>query len=167
VPVRGPRELCGPPRSVGGARLSVFRPCPLFEPSLGANDNSFVVKIEHRGRAALFMGDAEHEAEQRLLDEHGASLHADLLKAGHHGSRTSTSPALLDAVRPGVATVSCGVRNRFGHPHPIAIAALRAASVLALRTDRLGSIEWLADGEIQRTRAFGDTFAERWKGFLW
>ena len=167
VPVRGPGALCGPPRDLGGARVRVFEPCPSFEPTLGANDNSFILKIEHGSRAALFMGDAEHEAEKRLLEEHAASLHADLLKAGHHGSRTSTSAALLDAVRPSLATVSCGVRNRFGHPHPLTLATLRAASVPALRTDLLGSVEWASDGKAERTRAFGGAFAERWHGLVW
>jgi competence protein ComEC len=167
VPVRGPSALCGSPRSVGGARLSVFEPCPSFEPTLGPNDNSFIIKIEHGRRAALFMGDAEHAAEQQLLEEHRGSLRADLLKAGHHGSRTSTSPELLSAVRPGLATVSCGVRNRFGHPHPLTLAALAAAGIPALRTDRLGSVEWLSDGEAERTRAFGGAFAERSHGLVW
>ncbi|HEX7670409.1 MAG TPA: ComEC/Rec2 family competence protein, partial [Polyangiaceae bacterium] len=167
VPVRGPGALCGPARTVGGAKLSVFEPCPSFEPTLGANDNSFIIKIEHGSRAALFMGDAEHAAEQKLLEEHVGSLHADLLKAGHHGSRTSTSPALLSAVRPGLATVSCGVRNRFGHPHPFTLAALATAGVPALRTDLLGSVEWVSEGGAERTRAFGGAFAERVYGFVW
>jgi competence protein ComEC len=167
IPVRGPGALCGPARSVGGVELSVFEPCPSFEPTLGPNDNSFIIKVEHGQRSALFMGDAERAAEQRLLEEHAGSLRADLLKAGHHGSRTSTSPELLQAVRPRFATISCGVRNRFGHPHPFTLAALDATGIPALRTDRLGSVEWVSDGEADRTRAFGGAFAERWPGFVW
>jgi competence protein ComEC len=112
---------------------------------LGANDNSFVVRVRLGAKGALLVGDAEHEAEDRLL-ERGVDLRADLLKAGHHGSRTSTSPAWLAAVRPRYATLSCGVRNRFGHPHPLTLATLLAAGVPALRTDRFGSVEWTADG---------------------
>jgi competence protein ComEC len=166
VPIRGPETLCGSPRLLGGARIQIFAPCPAFEPALGPNDNSFVLKIEHEGRAALFMGDAEHEEERRVLAENGADLRADLLKAGHHGSRTSTSPALLEAVHPSLATVSCGLRNRFGHPHPATMNTLLAASVVALRTDVLGSIEWVADGRDTRARTFGGAFRERcgWLG---
>jgi competence protein ComEC len=161
VPIRGPEALCGPERGLGGARVRIFAPCPTYEPTLGPNDNSFVLKIEYEGRAALFMGDAEHEEEKRLLAGNRANLRADLLKAGHHGSRTSTSPALLEAVRPNLATVSCGVRNRFGHPHPATMSALFAASVVGLRTDVIGSIEWVTTRNETHARMFGGTFSER------
>ena len=73
-------------------------------------------------------------------------MRADLLKVGHHGSRTSTSPEFLAAVHPSMAAISSGVRNRFGHPHPMALATLKAAGVEVLRTDRGGEIVWETDG---------------------
>jgi competence protein ComEC len=103
------------------------------------------------------MGDAEEAEEQSLLT--ARDLSADLLKIGHHGSRTSSSPAMLRAVRPRLATISSGVRNRFGHPHAVTLASLRAAGVLALRTDRSGSIDWLVGSPT--VRVFGATFRER------
>jgi competence protein ComEC len=157
VVIRGPEFLCGGTRSLGGARAEVFAPCPAFDPSLGANDNSFVVRVAYRDGSALFMGDAEEAEEHALLVNQ--DLSADLLKVGHHGSRTSTSPALLRAVRPRAATISSGVRNRFGHPHPVTLESLRAAGVFALRTDRLGGIEWHAGS--RAVRVFGATFRER------
>jgi beta-lactamase superfamily II metal-dependent hydrolase len=68
------------------------------------------------------------------------------LKAGHHGSRTSTSEALLDIVEPRWATLSCGVRNRFGHPHAPTLERLAEHGVHAVRLDRAGSFEWTTDG---------------------
>jgi competence protein ComEC len=71
-------------------------------------------------------------------------LRADVLKVGHHGSRTSSTPELVAAVRPELAVISCGVRNRFGHPHPETLAALGRARIL--RTDRDGAITIETDG---------------------
>lgn len=164
VPIRGPEALCGPARMLGGARIDVFAPCPSFDPARGANDNSFVLRLDHGGRRVLLMGDAEREEERTL--SRIPDLGADLLKVGHHGSRTSTSPALLAKVRPALATISSGVRNRFGHPHPLTLETLRAAGIFAVRTDRVGSIEW-TDERPQALREFGGTFRERVLERLW
>jgi competence protein ComEC len=59
---------------------------------------------------------------------------------GHHGSRTSSTPALVDAVRPSLAVISCGVRNRFGHPSAGTLGTLEAAGVRVKRTDRDGAV---------------------------
>jgi competence protein ComEC len=144
VRVLGPDELCGE-RQVGGVRVQVLAPCPHFEPGWGANDNSLVIRLSWGARAFLFTGDAEHEAEARLV-ERGAELRADFLKVGHHGSRSSSTPAFLDAVAPRVATLSTGVRNRFGHPHPTTLQALAERGIVALRTDRSGAVHIATDG---------------------
>jgi competence protein ComEC len=144
VPIRAPAELCGE-RLVGGVRVQVLSPCPGFRRELGANDNSFVIRLGLGRRAFLFTGDAEHEAEQVLL-ERGASLTADFLKVGHHGSRTSSTPAFLDAVRPVVATMGTGVRNRFGHPHLPTLQKLSERKIAALRSDRHGAVRVETDG---------------------
>jgi competence protein ComEC len=144
IPVRSPAELCGE-RRLAGVRVQVLSPCPGFHEGVGANDNSFVVRLALGKRAFLFTGDAEHEAEQALL-QRGAQLSADFLKVGHHGSRTSSSPAFLDAVKPQVATMSTGVRNRFGHPHAPTLEKLAARRILALRTDRFGALRIETDG---------------------
>ncbi|HKY35038.1 MAG TPA: ComEC/Rec2 family competence protein [Polyangiaceae bacterium] len=144
VPVLGPRELCGQ-RALAGAVVQVLAPCPDFRREWGANDNSLVIRVALGGRAFLFTGDAEHDAEALLL-ERGALLRADFLKVGHHGSRTSSTPAFLDAVRPRIASMSTGVRNRFGHPHPTTLRSLDQRQIGALRTDRLGGIRIETDG---------------------
>jgi competence protein ComEC len=146
VTIRGPRELCGS-RRIGGATVEVLAPCPSFVPDLAANDNSFVLRISHGRRSALLVGDAERHEEAELLARDGSRLQADLLKVGHHGSRTSTTPAFLERVRPSLAVISCGVRNRFGHPHPDALGTLARAGVPTLRTDRGGAVIWETDGE--------------------
>jgi len=144
VRVRGPAELCGEGR-YGGVAVQVLSPCPSYRPGVGANDNSFVIRLVFGARAFLFTGDAEHEAEQALL-ERGVPLAADFLKAGHHGSRTSSSPEFLDAVKPSVASMSTGIRNRFGHPHAATLEKLKQRGILALRTDRYGGIRIETDG---------------------
>lgn len=152
VVVRRPSELCGHPRSAGGATIEVLAPCPGYAPDAGANDNSLVLKLSFGRRAALLVGDAEREEEHLLLARHGDGLRADLLKVGHHGSRTSSSAAFLDAVRPTAAAISAGVRNRFGHPHPATLGALAERGIEVLRTDRGGAIVWETDGEAVQIR---------------
>ena len=93
------------------------------------------------------MGDAEHEEEADLLRLDPSRLRADVLKVGHHGSRTSSSPAFLAAVGAREAVVSAGCRNRFGHPHPFTLAALGAQGIAVARTDRGGAVVWETDGE--------------------
>jgi competence protein ComEC len=131
--VRKPAELCGRPIVASGVRISVLAPCPTHDPGLDANDNSLVLRIEYRGRSMLLMGDAETHEEAALLAD-GAALRADVLKVGHHGSRTSSSAALLSAAKPSVAIISAGAANRFGHPHAEVLERLRgvAPHVLAL-----------------------------------
>ncbi|AKT36281.1 DNA internalization-related competence protein ComEC/Rec2 [Chondromyces crocatus] len=146
VVVHRPDSLCGPPKHLFGATVEVLAPCPGVDTARSANDNSFVLRIQYGARAVLLVGDTEHEAEDVLIQRHGAGLRADLLKVGHHGSRSSTRAPFLDAVRPSLAAISCGVRNRFGHPHPETRAALAAAGVEVVRTDRGGAIVWETDG---------------------
>lgn len=155
VPVRGPAELCGSPRRFGGAALEVLAPCPAFERGLGANDNSFVIRLSYGAHHVLLVGDAEAHEEAKLVAKFGSRLQADLLKVGHHGSRTSSSAEFLNAVKPRVATISCGVRNRFGHPHPSTLQNLQARGALALRLDRVGSAIWDSSGGDYRVSVFG------------
>ncbi|MGZ3450042.1 MAG: DNA internalization-related competence protein ComEC/Rec2 [Polyangiales bacterium] len=144
VTIARPDSLCGT-HAIGGAIVEVLHPCPAFDPDRGANDNSLVVRIGFGTRHVLLVGDSEHEAEASLLALH-RDLHADLLKVGHHGSRTSSSAAFLAAVSPSIATVSCGVRNRFGHPHRVALDRLESAGIRVLRTDLWGAIRFTTDG---------------------
>ncbi len=155
IPVLGPRDLCGS-RMIGGAVVEVLAPCPAITPDRGANDNSFVLRIRFGERAILMTGDAERDEEHELVESDPGRLRADVLKVGHHGSRTSSSPAFLDAVSPRVAVISCGVRNRFGHPHPSTLDTLARAGVRVLRTDREGSVVVTTDGSSLDVRTMVD-----------
>lgn len=157
VRVLRPEQLCGKARWFGQAEVRVLAPCPSFVPGRGANDNSLVLKVRFGERSLLLTGDAEHLAESELVRRYANDLRADVLKVGHHGSRTSSSAALLAAVQPGVATISCGVRNRFGHPVPEVVARLAASGARVLRTDREGAIELTSDGSaLEVVSAYGD-----------
>lgn len=142
--VRQPATLCGRPQPLGDAYVEVLAPCPAFDVTRGPNDNSFVLRLTHGAHSVLFTGDAEREAEGDLSRARVA-LRSDVLKVGHHGSRTSTSDALLQAVSPRLAVISAGRANRFGHPHAEVLARL-AARTKVLRTDQVGGIELLSNG---------------------
>ena len=145
VSIRRPAELCGA-HEIGGARVEVLAPCPGPVPDRGANDNSFVIRIRYGRRALLFVGDAEHTEEAEVIAK-TADLRADVLKVGHHGSRTSSTPELLARVAPEVAVISCGVRNRFGHPHASTLEHLARAQIRVFRTDRDGAVVVETDGQ--------------------
>jgi competence protein ComEC len=145
VRVSRPSDLCGI-HKIGGATVEVLAPCPGLTPDRGANDNSFVLRITYGERSFLFVGDAEHAEEEDLAKLAPEALRADVLKVGHHGSRTSTSEAFLQAVAPSIAVISCGIRNRFGHPAKVTLATFAKSSARLLRTDRDGSVTVTTDG---------------------
>jgi competence protein ComEC len=105
-----------------------------------ANDISAVVLVRYGGFSALLTGDAPAEVEARLAARYGASIQADVLKAGHHGSRTASSGAFLDTVDPRLVVVSAGVRNDYGHPHAEVLARLGARGIDIARTDLDGTV---------------------------
>ncbi|MBA3672283.1 MAG: ComEC family DNA internalization-related competence protein, partial [Gemmatimonadaceae bacterium] len=104
-----------------------------------ANLASTVLIVNAGGVRVLLTGDAEGPEEEWLLT-HAATLGADVLKVGHHGSRTSTTPAFLAAVHPRLALVSVGAHNAYGHPDAEVMDALRSAGATVLRTDQSGTI---------------------------
>ena len=120
------------------------------------NDASTVVRLRVGTHRFLFMGDAETGEERWLLDRLGGdALQASVLKVGHHGSRTSTSEAFLDAVRPRLALVSVGANNGYGHPNPEVMQRLAAQGATVLRTDQLGTVILRTDGERIEVEAAG------------
>jgi competence protein ComEC len=104
------------------------------------NDYSVVFRLAWGRFGALFLGDAPESVENELVAAHGAALNADVVKVGHHGSRTSTGDSLLAVVRPRVGLVSAGTRNRYGHPDPQVLQRLGKYGVVVLRTDRQGTL---------------------------
>ena len=116
---------------------------------------SVVVAIEYKRVRWLFTGDAEIEEEEWLVNRWGDALHSSILKVGHHGSKTSSSSAFLDAVQPTVALISVGLDNTYGHPSPSTLAEFEQRGIQVLRTDRDGPIVVRTDGSQQQiqTRA--------------
>lgn len=128
--------------SLGSAKCTVLSPGKKYE---DANNNSIVLKVVHGDNTFLFMGDAEEEAESALLKS-GADVQADVLKVGHHGSRSSSSKKFLDTVDPSYAVISCGEDNSYGHPHAETLNSLRAMGVEVFRSDEQGTIVAVSDG---------------------
>jgi competence protein ComEC len=159
TPVVRPRDFCGA-HALGGAVVEALAPCPAFAPDLDPNDNSIVLRVAYGSRAVLLVGDAEKEEERTLLARGSSSLRADVLKVGHHGSRTSSSPQFLAAVAPADAVISVGRRNRFGHPSAKALAALEAAGARTFRTDRDGAVVVETDGRSIEVRSLASGVAE-------
>ena len=109
----------------------------------GGNDDSLVTRIQLGGKYFLFTGDLEAPGEQALL-KHYPSLTADILKVGHHGSKTSSSATFIRQLAPHTALISCGLNNRFKHPHEETLSTLRKNQIKIYRTDQNGMIyfEW-------------------------
>jgi beta-lactamase superfamily II metal-dependent hydrolase len=111
------------------------------------NNYSIVMRMEHGNTTFLFTGDAETLSENEILGA-GWNIRSDVLQAGHHGSRTSTSQAFLDAVQPRFVAISVGAGNRYGHPHAEVMDRLQAASFVEeiFRTDERGTIVFVTNG---------------------
>jgi competence protein ComEC len=152
VPILRPAAICGS-RAMGRVRIDVLAPCPDSSADRAPNDNSIVLRLTLGARAFLFVGDSEQTEERDLLALPPGSLRADVLKVGHHGSRTSSSPAFLAAVSPRVAVVSVGARNRFGHPSAPTLAALDGVGARVWRTDRDGAVTVTTDGASLEVRS--------------
>ncbi len=124
--------------SPAGSRIQVMSP-RVDADWEGANNYSAVLRLVYGETSFLFTGDAEEESEEVILDD-GYLLSSDVLKCGHHGSSSSTSPLFLDEVAPQYAIISCGEDNRYGHPHRETMAALADRNVTVYRTDKDGTI---------------------------
>jgi competence protein ComEC len=110
------------------------------------NNASVVGLLRSGGFTALLTGDAEMPVEA-LLAERGLLTRIDVLKVGHHGSHSSTGPALLSAARPGAALISAGIGNDYGHPHQVTLDNLHnVPGLLVHRTDLEGNLEVISDG---------------------
>jgi competence protein ComEC len=116
------------------------------------NNGSIVLRLEFGGFAALLTGDAEAPIESALASR-GLLQAVDVLKVGHHGSNSSTTPALMDTIRPSVAIISLGQGNEYGHPAPETLAVLASRpGVGVFRTDLQGDVEVVTDGTTLRVR---------------
>jgi competence protein ComEC len=133
VPVR--RLRAGDVVAWGGGRFRVLRSGGRPFKLDPINNESVIAVFEKGTRSVLFTGDAGAPAEGDLLRGPGVLRRVDLLKIGHHGSRTSSTPAFLEALAPRAALLSCGRNNRFGHPALQTLANLSRLRIPVFRTD--------------------------------
>ena len=128
----------------GGTHVEVLAPAPGYTPGAGAtNDDSLVLHVAYGKTSVLLEGDAEASSERQMLSE---QLHSDLLKVGHHGSRTSTIPPFLAQVAPRYAVISVAHRNPYGHPKWDVLRRLQDDHVQTFRTDALGATSFYLNG---------------------
>ncbi len=130
--------------SLGTAKFEIFGPVTNDVESL--NSMSVVTKVTYGENSFLFTGDAETDEEREII-ETGANLDSDVLKVGHHGSKTSSCTDFLDAVSPEICVILCGADNDYGHPHKNITKRIAKYTDKVYRTDICGSIVITSDGE--------------------
>ena len=104
------------------------------------NDRGCVVRVATRAHSVLLAADVEARAEAEMLARDAAALRSDVLLIPHHGSKTSSTPAFIDAVAPAIGLLSVGYRNRFHHPNAGVVARYLERGVILHRTDREGAL---------------------------
>ncbi len=114
---------------------------------LTTNRGSIVGRLVYGATSVLFTGDSPQPIEHYLISLDGRKLASDVLKVGHHGSRTSTSPEFVGFVSPTYAVISDGAGNKYGHPHKETLDTLSRFGVKIFRTDLLGTIVMHSDGQ--------------------
>jgi competence protein ComEC len=135
----------------GGVRMEVLGPDAAMAADSQLNNTGVVLRISLGETSFLLTADIQADAERALLAD-GVDLHATVLKVPHHGSRTSSTRAFLDAVKPSVSVVSAGVNNPFGHPAPDVVARLREYGEVYV-TARSGAVHFETDGHTLSVRA--------------
>lgn len=111
------------------------------------HNGMLVMRLSYASTSVLFTGDAEENVEQYLVKYDPQSLKSDVLKVGHHGSKTSTSEEFLSLVKPDAAIMSLSADNKYGHPHKETLDVLDKFGVKVYRTDEAGTITLSSDGE--------------------
>ena len=110
------------------------------------NNASLVVRLKYKNASFLFTGDIEEEVEEELL-ESGIDLSADVLKAPHHGSTSSSTESFIDAVNPSIVLITAGKNNKYSHPHNKILRRFERRGIDIYRTDIHGTITVETDGE--------------------
>jgi competence protein ComEC len=131
----------------GPTQVNVLAPFRGYQPGVEpTNNDSLVMRVAYGATSVMLEGDAEAPVEEAMLAEPG--LASTLLKVGHHGSITSTRPAFLERVAPQWAVISCGLRNRYGHPRQEVLGELQEANIRTFSTDINGATCFRLDGKI-------------------
>ncbi|MCP4500820.1 MAG: DNA internalization-related competence protein ComEC/Rec2 [Deltaproteobacteria bacterium] len=152
VKVRAAKSLYGK-HDFGAVQVQVLTPHPeddtsLFE-ELSVNDNSLTLRFVHRKTSALWPGDLEFWGEHYLLRDHRNAVASTVLKAPHHGSKTSSTAAFVKAVSPEIVVFPTGLHNQWGFPHPSVVERYRSTKATLLDTALHGEITlWLTGDEV-------------------
>lgn len=125
--------------NAGDAAFYILHP---YKKSEDANESSIVILAEIGGLTWLFTGDASELVEREIVNSF-PNLHVDILKAGHHGSKTSSSQHFLDSIQPKGAVISVGKDNRYGHPHQQVLQAMEKSDISIWRTDLDGAVSYI------------------------
>ena len=140
-----------------GVQIDVLWPKPAAGPEVtSGNNDSVVLRIVYGSTSFLMAGDLEHPGEESLVQA-GVDLHADILKVGHHGSKTSSTDAFLDRVQPKYAVISVGERSRFGHPHAEVVQRYLARGIKLYQTGRDGTVTAETDGNTLKVKTYRGT----------
>lgn len=116
-----------------------------YDKLLSPNARSCVLRIRAQGQTVLLTADIEAFQEQALTERMGKDLQADVLLVPHHGSKTSSTDVFLDAVKPRIAWVQAGYRNRYGHPAPEVMARYAAHDIPVWDSPHCGAMHWRSD----------------------
>lgn len=149
IPVYSPNPEELPVKLDVGPDVSAYILCA--DPNAeDANNSSIILKLTYGNVSVLFPGDAEVEAEKNCAMRWGHTLKSDILKAGHHGSKTSSTPVFLSQVKPAVIVISAGSYNTFGHPNAGVMKRMQDLGAKIYRTDEQGTIYLFSDGKTYR-----------------
>lgn len=129
-----------------GVYLHVLYPVPDEFKVTETNDMSIVTKLVYGDTSVVLTGDAPKLVESMLVSTDGSYLRSQILKAGHHGSKTSTSGAFVSIIKPAYAIISAGLNNRYGHPNTETMNVLEKEGVEILETSKEGTIEFQSNG---------------------
>ncbi|EMA64686.1 beta-lactamase [Halorubrum lipolyticum DSM 21995] len=132
--------------SFGDVDVDVLGPPEPYLENEARNENSIVLKLTHGETSFMLSGDAEDDQEEYLIDAYGGDLESTVLKAGHHGSSSSSSEPFLDAVRPRAVVVSSAYDSQYGHPHDEVLRRLSNRSIPTYWTATHGDIVLASDG---------------------
>lgn len=131
--------------TANGLTLKAVMVAPNSSSYSNLNEYSAVIRLTYGSTNFLLTGDAEGVSENEMLNS-GQTISANILKVGHHGSRTSSSAAFLDRVKPSAAVITVGLNNDYGHPHQETIDRLKARGIKIYRTDLQGTLTFTTTG---------------------
>ena len=136
----------------GGAYADVLHPEDNVAKLPDTNDASVVMRLVYGDTEFMLTGDAPSWVEDRLVKEYGNELRSDVLKAGHHGSKTSTDALFLESVDPETVVISAGKDNTYGHPNADVLERIRGSGAAVVSTIEDGTITFVSDGVTVRRK---------------